>query len=695
MRFDLHMHRLGHCSATLLLVACSAGSSTPAEHKSAPAPVVTPEARTPITGAHGGTITTIAVTADGRAAVTADATGGTRLWPTLDGTREPIVVAAPIAAALAIARDGAGFVLAVTDAADHVVLIRIDNGGVVRARHQLGVAQQIEIVGDSVLALRVDQVIDHVAFDGRLRGTLRPEAGTRMDSILVNGTHVVAILASDKQRHARRIEISTLTWGETSATLPLADIAPAALSPDGGAIIAMGRDNQIASFDFATAKATPACPASTMQPLDHRMHSADGFGGLFGSREGDVPIGIIGDRVACVVDNTFSWFDPVKGTTTTANVGAAPAASRMAAASDRLIIANEHQLIITSPERTDYLGYGLRELTHVRSVPLGLMIGKGDQEPVILDERFRERVRFALPKLRVDWSDLVPVDDRYIITSSTRPGSGDVWGNVYQFAVYDTVKQVMHQVLPQRARTGEVVYEPSTNLVVTTDGTQTQLSRFDHGSHSIVDAVTLVELGAPKQIALLDPELAGGMVALAIRDEGIGGLLVSELHAADVPPRTEVGGKSAARAMKPRRTYRINGVLRGVDRAGRIYVHDLKDAATVGIYANGAIVAALQAAPAAKLRPSHDARSIVVVDNGRLTMFTATGQRVWDIAAWGSSDADWTATGLLYARFTHALARIDIATGALAERQCGWAFGISAMSRDSASNAPSVCDVAP
>jgi hypothetical protein len=49
----------------------------------------------------------------------------------------------------------------------------------------------------------------------------------------------------------------------------------------------------------------------------------------------------------------------------------------------------------------------------------------------------------------------------------------------------------------------------------------------------------------------------------------------------------------------------------------------------------------------------------------------------------------------LYARFPHALARIDVETGALAERQCGWAFGISATPRDGSSNAPSVCDVAP
>jgi len=643
----------------------------------------------PITGAHGGTINTLAVTADGHAAVTGDATGGVRLWPTLDGTREPVVVKAPVAAALAIAHDGAGFAIAVTDAADHVELVRVDNRGHVRSRHQLGAAAQVEIVGDSVLALRADQVIDHIALDGTLRGQLPADAGTRIESIIVNGKHVVAMLASEKQRHARRIELDTLVWGETSAALPLAEIAPAALSPDGMAIIAMGRANRIMRFDFATAKAEPACPESVM--LGGTVFDEPGGPG----GELDVPIGVVGERVACLVDGGFSWFDITKGARTTPNVGSGLAPSTMVAANERVIVASDHQLAIAVPERVDFLGYGFRDLTHVRPVPTGLMIGKGDQEPVLLDDNFRERARFALPKLRVDWTDLVPVDDRYIIASSTRPGNGDLWGSAYQIAVYDTVKQVMHQVLPHRARGGELVYEPSTQLLVATDGNKTVLVRMDHATHSLGGEVALDLPDVPKQVALLDPKLSGGIIALAIRDEGGGGLVVSELHGADVPPPQELDGKSVVRWLKPRKTYRIAGELRGVDRAGRLYVHNLMYGESVGIYAGGESVAQLQGAQAARLRASPDARHVVAAENNRLALYTTDGRRVWETAAWGSSDVDWTPAGILFARFPHALARIDLETGALAERQCGWAFGISTTPRDGSTNAPSVCDVAP
>jgi len=691
-----HTFRSNMRRFVVLLAACSSGSSTP-QTKPPPVPVKpAPRVLEPITGAHGGAINAIALTADGRAAVTGDATGGLRLWPTLDGTREPIVVSAAAADALAIARDGSGFALAVTDAADHVELIRLDNRGHVRSRRPLGTAEQIEFVGDSALALRADQVIDQIAFDGTLRAQLAAEPGTRVDALVVADTHVLAMTSTDKERHARRIDstsiigsVSTLAWGEKSRELALGEIGPAVLSADGETLVAMGAENRIMKFDIATGKAKAACPISSM-PHNRQFDGFDGVGGSL-----DAPIGIVNERVACFVDGIFSWFDVDKGTRTTAMVGNAPAPGLMVGVADRVVAVHDHQLVIATPERTDFLGYGFRDLTHVRSVPTGLMIGKGDQEPVLLDDNFREHARFALPKLRVDWTDLVPVDDRFIIASSTRPGSGDLWGSAYQIAVYDTVKQVMHQVLPHRARGGELVYEPSTQLLVATDGNKTMLVRLDRATHSFGNEVVLDFVDVPKQVALLDPKLAGGMIALAIRDEGGGGLVVSELYAADVPPAQEIDGKPAPRTMKPRKTYRIGGELRAVDRAGRLYVHNLMYAESIGIYEHGVSTAQLQGAQAARLRASPDGTQVIAVDNGRLTLFTTAGERVWETAAWGSSDVDWTPTGTLFARFPHALARIELETGALVERQCGWAFGISTTPRDGSSNAPSVCDVAP
>lgn len=675
--------------SVVVLVACSSGSPAPQDRSPPVPPKPAPRVIEPITGAHGGAISVIALTADGKAAITADTTGGLRLWPTLDGTREPIVLHAGAPAALAIGREGQGFAIAVTDAADHVELVRVDNVGHVRGRQALGEAKQIEIASDHVLALRADQVIDQIAFDGVLRAQLPAEMGTRVESLLVNGAHVAALVSTEQHHKVRRIATETFTWGETSPALALLqDDAGAVLAPDGASIIAMGAEHRFLRFDLAIGKATPACPQSSLR-LVHEGRDEFGFAGRASE---DSVIGIVGDRVACFVGSTFSWFDEKTSGTQTANIGAGLSPGVMTAAGDRVVIGNDHQLVIATPERTEFLGYGFRDLTHVRSVPTGLMIGKGDQEPVMLDDNFRERTRFALPKLRVDWTDLVPVDERFIIASSTRPGSGDLWGSAYQLAIYDSVKQVMHQVLPHRARGGELVYEPSTQLLVVTDGTRTMLARLDQAKHTLGDEVVLDLHEPPKQIALLDPKLSGGVIALAIRDEAAGGLVISELHAADMPPASEVEGK---RSIVPRTSYRIAGDLKAVDRAGRLYVHDLLHADGISVYEHGMSKARLVGAQAARLRASPDGKHVVAIDGGRLVLFTPAGEQLWATAAWGASDVDWTPSGVLFARFPQALARIEPATGRLVERQCGWGFGIATTLRGDSGAAPSVCDVAP
>lgn len=670
----------------VVLVACGGGSPATEDRPVAISPKPTERVLEPITGAHGGVISAIAVTADGKAAVTADTTGGLRLWPTLDGTREPIVLHATAPSTLAIGREGQGFAIAVTDAADHVELVRVDSTGHVRVRQQLGEAKQIEIANDHVLALRADQVIDQIAFDGVLRAQLPAENGTRVESLLVSGTHVAALISSEKQHAVRQIATEAFAWGETSAALDLASDDPGAvLAPDGKSVVATDRSRRIQRFDLASGKPKPACPIGR---LARRL---DEFG-LDSNSESDSAIGIVGDRVACFVNASFTWFDPETEGSQTANVGLGLSPGVMTAAGDRIVVGNEHQLVIVTPDRTEYLGYGFRDLTHVRSVPTGLMIGKGDQEPVMLDDNFRERTRFALPKLRVDWTDLIPVDERYVIASSTRPGSGDLWGSAYQVAIYDSVKQVMHQVLPHRARGGELVYEPATQMLVVTDGTRTLLKRFAPTTHTLGEETVLDLADAPQQIALLDPKLSGGMIALAIRAEASKGIVVYEFHAADMPRATEVEGK---RTIAPRTWYRVTGDLKAVDRAGRLYMHNLLHADGIGVYEHGLSKAVLVGAQAARLRASPDGTHVAAIDGGRLVLYTPAGKQLWETAAWGASDIDWTPTGVLFARFPSALARIEPATGRLVERQCGWAFGITTSQRDGSSAAPSVCDVAP
>lgn len=671
----------------LCLAACSSDREAPRSEPATAANSAPLAPLGPIRGSHGGAITALAVTADGRAAVSTDTTGGVRLWPALDGSREPIVIYAARPTALAIAHDGGGFAIALVDAADHVELVRVDARGGVRSRRSLGAAVQVELIGDSVLVLRPDQIIERIALDGSPRGRLEAERGTQIDAIVARDDRVLALIDSAKDTHARWIDLATFTWGKASAPLSIAEHASIVLVPAHDAIVARGSiDNHIMRFELATGTAKPVCPTGLAPAGSGRHHRS--FDLLVGGERIAEPLAVIGDRVACLVDRTFTWWHVDTGASTTASLGEARQQLAFAAASDRLVFGSGHQLAIHTPERIDYLGYGFRDLTHVRAVPTGLVIGKGDQQPVLLDDEFRERARFVLPKLRVDWVDLVPLDDRFILTSSTRP-SGDTWGSAYQIAVYDSVKQVMHQVLPHQARSGELAYEPATKLLAASDGAKTMLIEVDPAQHTLGNDVVLELPAPPHRLVLVDPVLARGLVAIAVYDHGAGGIDVLPFHRADLPPRSERGG---VRRMRARGTFELSGELRAIDRAGRLYVVAGDD---VAVHAGARRVATLPKAGRAQLRPSPDGKQVVAVENGTITLFASEGSRRWQIAAWGTSDVDWLANGTLYARSPNALARIDVATGALRERQCGWAFGIAPTPRDSSALMPSVCDVAP
>src|SRR5690349_1181413 len=112
-----------------VLAACGADSA-PAPVSAPAAPPAKPTAAPPLplSAAHGADITVLGVTVDGLAAATADRLGGIRLWPVLDGTREPVVIQGTPPRAIALLRDGdgdgGGFAIGMLDAAGGVRVVR-------------------------------------------------------------------------------------------------------------------------------------------------------------------------------------------------------------------------------------------------------------------------------------------------------------------------------------------------------------------------------------------------------------------------------------------------------------------------------------------------------------------------------------------------------------------------------------------
>ena len=630
------------------------------------------------------------MTDDGSAAVSADQHGGIRLWPALDGSREPFVVTGAEPDALAIARDGDGFVIADHDAAHGVELIRVTATGAVRGRAMLDpdpAIVQIELTRSGALVLRADRSIELVDPSGVSRSRLVPEPGTRARSILVRAGRALAIVDEGAAVRARWIQLEDgrAIWGETSPRLPIDPERPIALSPDHTRLVAMkaGPNAPPVLVDLATGtvEKRPVCGVIEPGAQDAQQRLANPFGEVQGEPN-PIALGFIdAATVACSAATQLVWWS-------TTGVRIIPKRSEpvvtsgaeLAIGGGVLIGGLGHQLAMYTPTSQKFLGYGFRELTNVRVTGSGVMIGKGDQQPILLDAKFHERARFALPKQNADWTDLYPLDDRYLLTVATRPMSADSWGNAYQVAVFDAVKRTVHQLLPNHAASGELSFEQTTQLLLSSDGLTHLLLRFDPITHSFAERIELVSKPILKHVYLLDPGLSDGLIAIGMHDDDVG-FVIDEFHADDVR-----GGTLAARA-----SYRLRGKLDAVDRAGNVFV----DAEDRAVFRHGIRVTTLPELAGAALRPNNDGTQLAAVGMGTVALVaTTTGRVLWQSAAWGATDVMWLPSGELAARFPGALAKLDLATGAVTDRQCGWAFGLSDTPFETSASAPIVCDVA-
>lgn len=671
----------------LILAACGADPvsapvpvppSLPATRAPTPAP--------PRTAAHGSDIVALATTADGLAAVSADRLGGIRLWPALDGTREPVVIQGRAPRALGLVRDGDGFAIALVDAAGGVRVVRTSAAGAVRGRLTVSddqPATEVAATAEGWLILRADQTLALIDAAGAIRARLTPEPGTRIASLVTRGDRVLALIRDDRQWLGRWIVVRRgARWGDATPRLPF-PIGHAALSPAGDRLAAV-RPNSLhpALIDLArgTALDTPLC-VTRRWPHDDGNDSVD-TRELLRSDRAPVPLGFVTDKVvACAVMTSLIWWN-TDGSQHASSGGSFPVATLPFAMTDRgLVVGTGPNLGFATPQTSRFLGYGVHDLTALRVTPGAVLVGGSDQQSLVLGAGLGERARFELARSRSDWSEVVPIDDRYaIVAAMQRPGDGK--GPSFQLAVFDGLATAVHQQLPYGARDKELSYDPVTRLLATSDGAMAMLLRYDPASHTFGDPVRVGTAIAPSKLVVLDPRLSGGVVALAI-DQAGDGLLVGELGDGDLRPGTTV---------QPRATFRVPGELRAVDRAGHLYVHRPSDRDDVAVYARDLVTAILPEVAALTLRPSADGSRIAAFASPRLVLLDRAGQVRWDSAQWSGADFDWTPAGDLVVQFPTGIARVDLATGELAERRCGWGFGLSERMLEVRHAGPSICD---
>lgn len=212
---------------------------------------------------HGGAISLVVLDPLGRAALTRDVVGGVRLWPALDGSREPLVVPVRDPRAMSLASDDAGgWTLALLDSAGGARLVGVDASGKMQPLASLPPTDSLADVavlpgGRRIVAVGSDHVVRLLDPRGKElsrldQAGLRP-ASLRLAASAEGGPRVVAVTAGEFDNKEGRFAVELLpleldgdriALGKGRQTIHL-DSPPAAdnpsLSPDGRAVVFIQR----------------------------------------------------------------------------------------------------------------------------------------------------------------------------------------------------------------------------------------------------------------------------------------------------------------------------------------------------------------------------------------------------------------------------------------------------------------------
>ncbi len=618
-------------------------------------------------GRHGTRIVTVEVSADGAGAVSRDVETHARLWPALDGSREPLALPLISPSEIALHHDADGFAVASLDTGGGIAILDIDNTDMLV--HHVALAAEpayadVLATGSGFLALRKDHQIDWIDRTGARGASLVPPHGERVAGLLAAAGRVLALVETREGLHGQWIEASAgkLAWG---ATTPLLDLEPehAFLSPDGTRIVAMRpRKKGPAVFELATGaakamkwrdpKAPPSfeleVPPPTPQFVPHPPGKLLGwatndrivFSDLF---EGGGP---------------FGWYD-VRGMLVTQmsdDLAFMFASEQTVLGGGKAVSFLDRELAIVSPAKVEYLGYRTRSARGVRLTPAGMVARFGST--VALDDRLRAgkrvvdagTVKVGDDLALVGFAEPQMIDTAWLEKTEPRPRA-----RLTRVALYDTANKKELQSWPV-ASTGErPAYEPVTKRMVIAHSKALEVATFDPAARAFGPS-TKIAVPPPSEVVLLDPAVAGGEVAITLHDRGkeLRRWRAGDLEQGVAPEPTAIAARPEA-----------------IDRAGHVYVRESPD--TVVVSGRGREVR-LTDMKSWTLRPNADGTRIAAFRASGVILFDDSGRTLWTIGMPGVTDLVWDADGTLLA-VARDLVELSTQDGSIIYAQCGWSFG--------------------
>jgi hypothetical protein len=336
---------------------------------------------------HAGEISVVAITDDGLAAVSADQAGGVRLWPSLDGKLEPVVIRMTPPKALALARVDHELAIAGLDEIGQLEVVRVgDTVSRISSDERL---LSIAAVGDGFVAVRADRAVVMLDSRGALRGALLGEPGQHVLSVAVRGNAAIALLDVAGKVRGRWIDVPTARWGALTGVLPI-DGMHVALSTDA---------KRIAGVDVGGVRVVDIASGKTKSRYvdeDDRRLRPIAF-----SRSG---------RLALVNHDELCWWNG-KQLTEIMRFGAA------ALGGNTLVADHGPSLAIAVPDSAEpeYLGYRMATAIDVLAKRNGFVATDGESV-VDLDATFTLRKELPLTDRGLD--DAYIIDSTHVVGSS-------------------------------------------------------------------------------------------------------------------------------------------------------------------------------------------------------------------------------------------------------------------------------------
>jgi hypothetical protein len=648
--------------ATVVLVAPIACDVPTIQERAPASGPHRPPDRVPPVSIDGARIQRIAITDQGDAAISVDALGGVRLWPSLDGKREPVQLAIPPPAHVAIAHGNAGeWVASTIDQAGNGTLYRLSGDGAVRGVVAIPgdvAIVQLAALDGGVLVARADQSIERYDDRGERLGRIVGDPGERFTTLAVRrgGAAVLSIAGAPKAftspltenkralaTHVRFIVIGDhlapsgqLAWGARRELPANVDAETLALAPNHRrvAVVDVGaqRMHVLDAGDLHEI-GKPAALASVDRPL-------------LGFVDNDDVVDVDGDEV--------TWWPPPAQTAITFGAGTRPT-SDPAFGDGVAVAATQASLVLLGSAASSlpgYLGYLDDTTGELQRAGSGVVLAVGGDDAVRLDASLAPHEHITIEGYTREqhlW-----IDASHVVIVHNADGGHDV-------VLVDVAQPKREVMLATAEEASSLMYEPNEREVAFVDALKVHRVALDASWTKVTPLPDLQLTDYVESIQLVDPKSHDGIIAVGAYGGEDSGYF--EWHD---------GSGSALAATNDSGSGNLVGF--GEDGAG--YFISAAELVAVRDHARtdlGPITMPVS------IKTSDDGRSIAVISTNMLAMRDQTGHELWRRPTWEVTSVVFSADGRRVIVSTRGgLIERDALTGERLAVSCGYDFGLRA-----------------